>query len=192
MTETQPEISSNKKGSRLKAIKKSTDFDIESMLTQGEEVVMYSRIHWAIYWKAWAVFLLAFLFLVFIAYELAIVIGVFGVALLMYAVLKKHMLLLVLTNKRIVARYGILQVDVVSMRFKHIESIELERMLPGFLLGYANVVIMGTGNRFIVIPYIENGIAFRRAYNEMVLDDDDIDDQAVDRAKKAQENIDAE
>jgi hypothetical protein len=36
-------------------------------------------------------------------------------------------------------------------------------------MGYSNVVLMGTGSRFIVIPYVANGVAVRRAYNEAVL-----------------------
>ena len=50
-----------------------------------------------------------------------------------------------------------------------VESVELERMLPGFLMGYANIVIMGTGNRYIVIPFVGNPRRLRKAYNEQVL-----------------------
>jgi hypothetical protein len=77
--------------------------------------------------------------------------------------------MLVVTNKRVLARYGLLQVDVVDIHFDKIESMELERMLPGYIMGYSNIVVMGTGNRFIVIPYVANGIQLRRAYNERVL-----------------------
>ena len=89
------------------------------------------------------------------------------------ALLVKEILLMVLTNKRVLVRYGILQVDVVDMRFSKIESIELERMIPGYILGYANVVLMGTGNRYVVIPFVDNALEFRRAYNKLTLVDDE-------------------
>ena len=96
-----------------------------------------------------------------------------GLAMLVHAKLKKEILFLVLTNKRVLFRYGILQVDVVDMRFSKIESVELERMPPGYILGYANVVMMGTGNRYIVIPYVENAVEFRREYNRITLEKED-------------------
>jgi hypothetical protein len=92
--------------------------------------------------------------------------GVVAVLMAIYAIIKKEILMLVITNKRVLARYGILQVDVVDMHFDKLESMELERMLPGYIMGYSNVVLMGTGSRFIVIPYVANGVAVRRAYND--------------------------
>lgn len=175
-------------GGILSAFVASSDFDIESMLTTGEKVVTTARFHWAIYWKSWVVLFFAVLIGSFIAYQLGIILGVFGLILMAYGWLRRRMMMLVLTNKRILTRYGILQVDVVSMRFKHIESVELERMLPGFIFGYSSIGIMGTGNRLIYLPYVANGIAFRRAYNEMVLDADEMDDALVERAK----NIEAD
>ena len=62
--------------------------------------------------------------------------------------------------------------DVVDIRLSKIESIDLERMLPGHIFGYASVVVMGTGNRLIRVPYIGNAEFFRRYYNEMVLADE--------------------
>ena len=65
------------------------------------------------------------------------------------------------------------KVDVVDMRFSKIESVELERMAAGYIMGYSNVVIMGTGNRYVVIPYVANGPEIRQAYNRLTLIDED-------------------
>ncbi len=142
--------------------------DLEERLVPGENVMVRAEISNGIYWKAGAVFIIALLF-AFIAIPLGVILAVFGLALVTTAVLKKEILMLVVTNKRIFVRYGILQVDVVDLHFDKIESIELERMLPGYLMGYANVVIMGTGNRYIVIPYVANPVQIRRAFNEQTL-----------------------
>lgn len=87
------------------------------------------------------------------------------------AMLTKYFLRLALSNKRVLARYGVLQVDVVDVPFNRVESVELERMLPGQIFGYANIIVMGTGNRYIRIPFVANPRAFRRAYNGQVLED---------------------
>lgn len=153
------------------APRKRRDSDITERLLKGERIIKTATIHDGIYWRSAAVFILAVLVALFIVKELGILLAVVSLMMALYATILKSILMLVVTNKRILVRYGILQVDVVDIHFDKIESVELERMLPGYLMGYANVVIMGTGNRFIVIPYVANGIEIRRAYNEQVLED---------------------
>ncbi len=147
------------------------DQEIDRMLVKGEEVILRARLHNAIYWKSVAVLIVALL-MFFIASPLGVMLFVVGALMLCVAILTQHYLLLAVTNKRVLARYGLLQMDVVDIRLSKIESIDLERMLPGHIFGYANVVVMGTGNRMIRVSYIGNAEAFRRYYNEMVLADE--------------------
>ena len=144
------------------------DREIDKILVKGEEVILRAELHGALYWKAVAVLIVAVL-LSLIAYQLGILLGIVGLIMLFVAILTNHFLLLAVTNKRILARYGLLQMDVVDIRLSKIESIDLERMLAGHIFGYANVVVMGTGQRLIRVPYIRNADAFRRYYNEAVL-----------------------
>ena len=146
--------------------------NIRSMLVEGEEIVEQAVISDAIYWKAIAVLVIAIAVALTVAIELGVVLAIAAIALFVHATLKKEILFFVLTDRRIFARYGILQVDVVDVRFDKIESIELERMVPGYVLGYASLIIMGTGNRFISIPYVSNGLQIRRSYNQLTLEDD--------------------
>jgi hypothetical protein len=141
---------------------------VEERLVEGEKVVKTAVIHTGIYWKAAAVFVIAVLLTLAVP-ELGIFLGFVAVLMAGYATIRKEILLLVLTDKRILVRYGILQVDVVDIHFDKIESIELERMPTGYMMGYANVVILGTGNRYIVIPFVANGVEIRQAYNELTL-----------------------
>lgn len=144
------------------------DAELERMLVSGEEVILRARLHGAIYWKSVAVIIFA-LFIFFFIPPFGILFGIVGVLMLCIAILTQHYLLLAVTNKRVLARYGLLQMDVVDIRLSKIESIDLERMLPGHLFGYASVVVAGTGQRLIRVPYIANAEYFRRYYNEMVL-----------------------
>ncbi|MGH1455522.1 MAG: PH domain-containing protein [Alphaproteobacteria bacterium] len=144
------------------------DQEIDRMLVKGEEVILRARLHNAIYWKSIAVLIIALL-MFFIASPIGVMLFVVGALMLCVAILTQHFLLLAVTNKRVLARYGLLQMDVVDIRLSKIESIDLERMLPGHIFGYANVVVMGTGNRMIRVSYIGNAEEFRRYYNEMVL-----------------------
>ena len=152
--------------------------DVKEMLVKGEEVVLEAQISTYIYWKAFVVLVLAVLVALFIVIELGVLLAVVSLLMFVHATLLKEILMFVLTNKRISVRYGILQVDVVDMRFDKIESIELERMVPGYMMGYANLVVMGVGQRYLVVPFVENARELRRAYNDMVIGEDGLGDQS--------------
>ncbi len=147
--------------------------DANEMLVKGEEIIEEALIHDGIYWQSLAVLIFSIVVGVFMALELGFFLAIVALLMFVYATVRKEILLLVLTNKRILVRYGILQVDVVDIRFDKIESIELERMATGYLMGYSNVVVMGTGNRYIVIPYVANGAEIRRSFNRLTLTDEE-------------------
>lgn len=149
------------------------DSDIAEMLLKDEEIILSGRIHPAIYWKAVAVALFSVPVALFIAWELGTLLAVVSLLMFVHATALRLILMVVVTNKRLLTRYGLLQIDVVDVHFDKIESIELERMLPGYMFGYSNVVVMGTGQRYIVIPFVANGPAIRRAFNEITLADED-------------------
>ena len=144
---------------------------VTARLVDGETVIEMAEIHLAIFWQAIAVLVIALLFGVFVAFELAVFLLLVAGLMGLYAFMRRRIFLLVVTNKRMLVRYGVLQVDVVDMHFDKIESIELERMPTAYFMGYSNVVLMGTGQRYMTIPYVSNGPAVRRAYNEVVLAD---------------------
>ncbi len=168
MSEHQPVPATAAKSSR----RQSREELVTERLLKDEQVVASAIISDGIFWKPGAVFILALVVAVLVATELGAFLGGVSVLMAIYAIIMKEILLLVVTNKRILVRYGILQIDVIDMHFDKVESLELARMLPGYLLGYANVVIMGTGNRYIVMPYIENGVEIRRAFNELTLNEE--------------------
>lgn len=157
------------------------DQEIDRMLVTGEEVILRAQLHGAIYWKSVAVLIVACLVFVIAASAapIAILLLIVGLLMLCITILTQHYLLLAVTNKRVLARYGLLQMDVVDIRLSKIESIDLERMLPGHIFGYASVVVMGTGTRMIRVPFIRNAEAFRRYYNEMVLADEGSEEGAT-------------
>ena len=152
----------------MKAIKAMKE-NLSERLLPEEQVIARAVISDGIYWRAAAVFVLAVLVALFVVIQLGALLAVVAVLMAIYAIIRKEVLFLVVTNKRILTRYGLLQVDVVDIHFDKVESMELDRMATGFAMGYATVVIMGTGTRYIAVPYVANAIEIRRAYNEMTL-----------------------
>jgi hypothetical protein len=106
------------------------------------------------------------------AFNLGAVFSVIALAMLAIAWLTKYYLALVMTDRRILARWGILNLDYVDMRFSQIESAEVYRSLMGRILGYGSVVLAGTGQRVVIVPFVGNSDAFRRALNEILLNRD--------------------
>lgn len=164
---------------KRKSKKHHDAFDIISdKLVQGEEVIIQAQISEYIFWKATVVGVFSLFVMLFLVFEIGVLLLVAALIMFAVAAAKRSIMVLALTNKRILVRYGLLMVDVVDIRHDKIESIELERMLTGFLMGYSNVVVMGTGNRYIVIPYVANGPQIRRKYNEVIIGDDEEKDKS--------------
>lgn len=142
---------------------------IASLLREDEKIIRVATIHWGIYWKAFAFGLLTlYMLLSPFFFHLGIFFSLIVVVMFSLATLYKHFLLLILTDKRVFLRHGILRVDTIQIRHSRIESVETERTIMGQLLGYAAVVIYGTGSRRTAIPFIADALAFRNELDEML------------------------
>ncbi len=132
-----------------------------------EKILKVAHFHWGIYWRGLAVLAFA-LFLLVTVTNLGIFMLLVAGIMLGIAYMTKHYLLLVLTNKRLLIRSGLIRMDTVQLAIDRIESVELERTIPGMLMGYASVVVTGTGSRVMAVPYVEAPHVFRRLTDEVI------------------------
>lgn len=151
---------------------------LASMLMPDEKIVHQVEISSGIYWKGLTMLVVAILVML-----KAFVLGCFllfvaGIILLV-AHMTKYFLLLAATDKRILVRSGIINLDVIQMRYSKIESVELAWTIMGQLLGYASVVISGTGQRVTIIPYVADAIKFREKMTQILLDKDEMLEHAA-------------
>lgn len=136
--------------------------DVSSLLQPDEKLVRVAAISPAIYWKGIAVAIFGLILLILpIVHMLGVYFLFVALIILAYAYLMKTNLRLILTDKRVLIRRGIVTIDTVQMRLNRIESVELEWTPAGRILSYAIVVITGTGSRVTAIPFIADGQAFR-------------------------------
>lgn len=70
----------------------------------------------------------------------------------------------VITNKRVVAKYGIISRHTVELNMKRIESIQVQQGILGRICGFGTIVVSGAGNPQGSIPYISNPLKFRRQF----------------------------
>ena len=73
---------------------------------------------------------------------------------------------LVITNKRLIAKFGVITAESIEIRFDRIESVRVNQSLMGRLFNYGNIVVTGTGSTFDPIPNIAGPMSFRAALNQ--------------------------
>ncbi len=136
-------------------------------LQEGERLLRDATIHYGIYWKGFAILGLA-IFLLLTVFNLGVFILLCSGISLGVAWLTKHYLMLALTDRRVLIRYGIINLETIQMHFDRVESAELARTIMGRILGYSTVLITGTGSRIIAIPFVKDGEEFRADLDNMI------------------------
>lgn len=151
-----------------RTMKNSLMNDLPVTLREGEMPLARSVISTGIYWKSIAICVIAILLLLFVAPQLAALFFVVAGIAFMYAYMIKHALFLIVTNQRIFVRAGIIKVDTVQIRLDRIESVEIQRTIPGQFLSYATLMVTGTGTMAAYIPYMANAQHIRDVINDIL------------------------
>jgi uncharacterized membrane protein YdbT with pleckstrin-like domain len=69
---------------------------------------------------------------------------------------------LALTNKRVVANFGVFRRRTVELSLAKVESVKIEQSLVGRIFDYGALVVSGAGVTTEPIPGISNPVEFRR------------------------------
>lgn len=147
---------------------------LQSILMPDEKVLRIAQISPGIYWKGFVVLILAVILMITGAlFNLGLFLLFVSVIMLSIAYLTRYFLLLAATDKRVIIRHGIINLDTIQFRYTKLESVELSRTLIGQVLGYASVVITGTGSRITVVPFIADASRFRAELNKILFEQDE-------------------
>ena len=139
-------------------------------LQDDEHILASTVIHPAIYWKGVAVVLFGLLLLFSVTFfNLGILFLIVGALMLFMAYMTRRFLLLAATDKRIFVRSGILYADMIELRYAQVESVELGITPIGQIFGYGNVIVTGTGQRRIIVPFITEAVTFRNKVNDTLV-----------------------
>ena len=139
-------------------------------LGDDEALIAFAHIHAAIYWKSVAVMIFAIILAIGIP---ALGLGLFflfvGLIMFVMAHLTRRYLILAATDKRVFVRSGWFYADMIELRYTQVESVELGIMPIGQIFGYGSVIVTGTGNRRIIVPYVTDAVQFRSKVNEILV-----------------------
>jgi uncharacterized membrane protein YdbT with pleckstrin-like domain len=86
-----------------------------------------------------------------------------GVLIIAAALVRRSSTELAVTNRRVIAKFGLVARSTVEMNLAKIESVRVEQTVMGRLLGYGSIIVTGTGSTMDPIRFIANPIAFRQA-----------------------------
>ena len=146
---------------------------VETIIGPGERIVHVGRM------SLWTILssLLGGTFLIVLAIALLVmpvgspdvmhwlsgIIAAVGVLVIVVALVRRSSTELAVTNRREIAKFGLVARSTVEMNLAKIESVRVEQSVMGRLLGYGSIIVTGTGSTMDPIPFIADPIAFRQA-----------------------------
>jgi uncharacterized membrane protein YdbT with pleckstrin-like domain len=75
---------------------------------------------------------------------------------------------MVVTDRRVIAKFGLIARRAIEMRISKIESIQVDQTLLGRMLNFGTVMVHGTGGAFEPLSPVGDPLAFKRAIEEQV------------------------
>jgi uncharacterized membrane protein YdbT with pleckstrin-like domain len=144
------------------------------VLQPDETVKVVGRLHWSIYLRAVGVLVVAVALLLW-ADRLAdplwqryarlagCVIGVLGIMLMLGAWIRRRATEIVVTDKRVIYKTGLLARHTVEMNVSKIETVDVEQGLGGRIWGYGTLLIRGTGAGFEPLEGVGSPLSIRNA-----------------------------
>lgn len=151
---------------------------VDSVIGKEEQVLHQAQISMSSYWAVW-IFGGLFVFsgignvvISLFSEELSIVpsfvILLIGGLFIAVPLIAKHTTELVITNRRIIAKFGLVSRNTFELNLSKIESIRVEQGILGRILNYGDVFVIGTGGSREPIPRIAHPLEFRRRYDEIL------------------------
>lgn len=142
---------------------------LKKQLVEGEEIIHVARVHPGIFLRPGVLLAVAAVAGIFFHWLVGMMIALTALQPAADALIRYKTTKLVLTNKRVLARYGFFNKDNIQLRLERIESAHLEEPFLGQILGYSTVIISGTGTGRIPITFIADGMAFVKKLEKFTL-----------------------
>ena len=125
---------------------------VEGALTKGEQVIYQGKV------SIWSLSPLVIIGLI-LSFVWAL-----GLLFWIAAAIKYFTTELAITNKRVIAKFGLVSRSTIEINLQKIESIQVNQGILGRILNYGSIVVSGAGNTQAPIPGISSPLQFRRAF----------------------------
>ncbi len=140
----------------------------EQNLLPGENIVYRTKLHWIIFF--WPVLFLLIALIGFASKSEYVVVGSIILAFLIGIELIIEYLTseFVITNKRVLVKYGLIRRKSFEILLTKIEGIYVEQGIIGRILNYGTVIVTGTGGNKNIFPKISAPLEFRKKIQEQI------------------------
>jgi len=139
---------------------------VESNLMPNEEVLLSAKIHWIVYLKSVVLILLGILFYgVPVILSIFVLLGLISFVLTLISVKSTE---LVITSKRVIAKFGLIKRQTMELDHSKIESLMVNQGIIGRIVNAGTIIINGTGGNATPIPSISDPLGFRKEYYKIV------------------------
>ena len=150
---------------------------VKGTLSKDEEIKEVVRLHWFNYIFTGILGFVAFLFVIsyFVNAELQKDPGtkwivIFFVIWALYDFLKLYTTEMVITNKRVICRKGVISVKTEELKNTKVESIEIKKSILGRIFGYATIWFSGTGTSKVKFEAIDDPWAIKSRIESVIGD----------------------
>lgn len=146
---------------------------VESALTSGESIVYQGKV------SIWSLVPLMVLGL--------ILLPLWGVGILFWiaAAVRYYTTELSITNKRVIAKFGLISRSTIEINIHKIESIQVNQGIFGRIFNFGSIIVAGAGNPQAPVPGISSPLEFRRAFIDTQERYSEIQTQAMSQAAPA-------
>ncbi len=144
------------------------------VLQPDERVLNVGRLHWIIFLRAALILLLAVVILLAsfwlqdaqdqgYAQMVACVVALLGLAIGAVIAIRRQATEIVVTDRRVIYKRGIISRHTVEMNVSKIETVDVVQGFWGRILDYGTVVIRGTGAGFEPLRHVDAPLTIRNA-----------------------------
>ena len=136
---------------------------VDTNLVTNEKVVKIGKVHWGIYvpgaiWAGLGILL----FMTGDARPIGVFVFLIGALLLVRAFLYAYSTELAITDKRVIAKFGLVRRQTVELLHSKVEGLTVHQGILGRSLNFGTVVVNGTGSGRTPIRGISEPLEFRK------------------------------
>jgi uncharacterized membrane protein YdbT with pleckstrin-like domain len=145
----------------------------QKILQADESVLAVGRLHWTIYGRAlllWLAAVVAVLATRAVSESIATALGyvaaacaVLGLLVFLRAWLIRKTTEVVVTNRRIIFKRGVIARHTEEMNISKVETVDVDQGIWGRILGYGTLVVRGTGGGWEPLRRLASPLAVRNA-----------------------------
>ena len=146
---------------------------VKGQIIKGEQVVYSANIHWQIWiMPVFWTLLLGLPILLFLFSTDTVIISIFLLVIVslswLSAIIKYAGTDLVITNKRVIAKFGFIRRNSFEIKLNKIEGCFLHQSLLGRIFDCSTIIVSGTGTAHTPIPYIADGLEFKKVLMDQI------------------------